>query len=448
MAIDEYYELDIYAPVAFAAAPKHNRINNHHLWVIPDTGAYCVLSEVDHAMLLGLVDGLTPAEVLEFMLINHHIGRSIEDMRKYVHAFFDSLAISGFIDGINGRHKLAKPLIPEKYARFHLTHACQLKCIHCYMESSPTINRSGELSTGRWKSLIEEFALGGGKEILFSGGEPLLRDDCCDLFEHAKANGLGVFILTNGLLIHKYADRLQKCVGAMQISMGSPEEESNDAIRGRGTYKQIISALDLVSSRKFVESGIEIVVNITAMESNINAITLNMIPLMDTYRPAGIQFNISASVMPYGRGCQFEESSSTEKTNEKRIQLSDIMNNISKPQTHFGTENKDHCGYGGKFVVNPYGQVYPCHLEEKALGHIDDKSIKDWCSELRCHGSEHTVDKIETCVSCDLRRVCGGTCRIFNQRFTGDIKKTYCGESGREKLYNKCVELATTLKRG
>ena len=56
-----------------------------------------------------------------------------------------------------------------------------------------------ELSTEEWKMIIDKAWQNGIPHILFTGGEPTLRDDLANLIEHAEKNGQVTGICTNGL---------------------------------------------------------------------------------------------------------------------------------------------------------------------------------------------------------------------------------------------------------
>jgi len=59
---------------------------------------------------------------------------------------------------------------------WNVTQTCNLKCMHCY-SSSDGAARTGELTTSEAKNLIDDLASFKVPVILFSGGEPLMRQD-------------------------------------------------------------------------------------------------------------------------------------------------------------------------------------------------------------------------------------------------------------------------------
>ncbi len=92
---------------------------------------------------------------------------------------------------------------------WNCTRRCNLRCVHCYSQSE---NKAygGELSTDEGLALLEDLARFGAPVVLFSGGEPLMRQDLLTLVESAVALGMRAVISTNGTLItERQAARLR-----------------------------------------------------------------------------------------------------------------------------------------------------------------------------------------------------------------------------------------------
>ena len=64
----------------------------------------------------------------------------------------------------------------------HLTNRCGSACRHCYNRANPW--EPGELSTAEWRRAIDDCVALGASSFVFLGGDPLLRDDLCELLEH------------------------------------------------------------------------------------------------------------------------------------------------------------------------------------------------------------------------------------------------------------------------
>lgn len=63
---------------------------------------------------------------------------------------------------------------------WNMTRRCNLRCIHCY-SSSQNIQYSDEMTTAEAEEMIEDLAAFGCPVLLFSGGEPLMREDLPEL---------------------------------------------------------------------------------------------------------------------------------------------------------------------------------------------------------------------------------------------------------------------------
>ena len=80
-----------------------------------------------------------------------------------------------------------------------LTARCNLRCVHCYLGGGAgTPPRRTELTTARWRQVLDDVTGAGCLNLLITGGEPLLRRDFADIYRHARQNGLLVTVFTNG----------------------------------------------------------------------------------------------------------------------------------------------------------------------------------------------------------------------------------------------------------
>jgi 12,18-didecarboxysiroheme deacetylase len=109
---------------------------------------------------------------------------------------------------------------------------CNLKCVHCYSQSKD-IEYPNELNTKEAKAMLDGLAEYGAPVILFSGGEPLMREDLMELITYARDKGLRAVISTNGTLItEEKAEELKKFgLSYVGISLDGLRE-TNDKFRG------------------------------------------------------------------------------------------------------------------------------------------------------------------------------------------------------------------------
>lgn len=123
---------------------------------------------------------------------------------------------------------------------------CNLACTHCFISCSPTNHTHEFLSLEQVRRSLDEAVLLGVKEYYFTGGEPFLNPDMEAILEATLAVGPAT-VLTNGLLLSdERCARLAKMAGAsdysfdLRISLDGYSAETNDPIRGEGTFERIL----------------------------------------------------------------------------------------------------------------------------------------------------------------------------------------------------------------
>lgn len=128
---------------------------------------------------------------------------------------------------------------------WNITKACNLRCIHCYAKADNT-PAPNELTTEEGFKLLEDLAKFGCPVILFSGGEPLVRNDILDLIHKAVNSGLRTVISTNGILIDDSLAKELKNLGVSYVGISLDGwEEVHDKFRGvKGAFKKVISAIE------------------------------------------------------------------------------------------------------------------------------------------------------------------------------------------------------------
>lgn len=149
-----------------------------------------------------------------------------------------------------------------------VTRSCNLACKHCRAEAHPE-PYPGELSTKEIKNLINSFIDIGSPMIIFTGGEPMLRNDIYELIAHAHSLGLTCAFAPNGTLITaENAQELKNSgVHRCSVSIDGPDALSHDEMRG------VEGAFD-ASMRGIVHlknAGMSYQINTTVTKNNIKS---------------------------------------------------------------------------------------------------------------------------------------------------------------------------------
>lgn len=148
---------------------------------------------------------------------------------------------------------------------WNITRRCNLSCVHCYSQSENR-NYQGELTTDQGLALLDDLAQFGVPVVLFSGGEPLLRDDLCILIEHARSLGLRAVISTNGTLIDRAQAEQFAQIGLSYVGISlDGMRETNDKFRGRqGAFDAALAAI-----RHCQKAGVKVGLRFTINRRNV-----------------------------------------------------------------------------------------------------------------------------------------------------------------------------------
>lgn len=133
-----------------------------------------------------------------------------------------------------------------------VTGLCNLRCLHCYMESPS--GRYGELPLADTKRLIEQFEQANVLQVSLTGGEPFIRNDILDIIALLAGKKIWIGqIFSNGLLITQEHLQVIKGLGfspGFQISFDGPD--SHDHMRGvKGTGPGVLEGIRSVLSAGF-----------------------------------------------------------------------------------------------------------------------------------------------------------------------------------------------------
>ncbi len=143
------------------------------------------------------------------------------------------------------------------------TDRCNLKCVYCYQQKSR--GQKIEFTTEEILSLVDELSEMGTKFISINGGEALIRDDIETIIDKINKKNLLVQLTTNGQLITKKIDVIQK-VDSLCVSIDGCKK-SNDLNRGQGSYDKIIEGLECLRA-----NNISFHTNTVITKNNLNAV--------------------------------------------------------------------------------------------------------------------------------------------------------------------------------
>lgn len=418
-------------PLALVAERHHQPVDSMHAWVGVKEGALAILDQDDHELFLRLERGETPAALRRALAAANAVSE--EDAWANIARVIGRIARGGLLRDLQGHTDRGKIPSPNRFARFHLTKACQLTCAHCYADSSPLVDRHNELSTERWQRLLVDFANNGGEQLLLTGGEALLHPGCLELMQLARKRSMKVTLFTNGLLVPRYVNEINTYADTVQVSLDGPDAATNDLIRGHNTYGHILKAIDLL-----VSGGTPTRIGMTVVPS-MWAVWKERFELFASRyaQYSNVEFRLNYGVMQYGRGTEIGGIDNQDPEDVNRF-----LARINRRDGAKITRVRTGCGYAEQLVVGPDGTIYPCHLLDGPVCHIDDMPLPEIVELLLGLIRQTDVDHVEGCSTCEIRYLCGGTCRVLGSHATGSRLITDCTP---EEKFRKYQRLASTF---
>ena len=344
---------------------------------------------------------------------------------------FEALKSSHYLDDSS----LPKPRHTMS-AYVHLTQRCNLHCVGCY---SLDCNRNclADPSLDNVKRALDQLARNGCKLVVFSGGEPFLRDDLGEIVRYTRQDaGIpGIQIITNGTKVT--AEALQKVkpyVSGIAVSIDGYSYEQPTYIRDKGIFGSVIDAVVLCR-----DSGIQTSILPTVHTKNYD----RMAEYVKLSKQLRVQISFSLLTCSPMDKALSRWLPTPEQLSTIAMELIDIGMDGSVSMNDMpigdGLDVRKSCEIGCKIVsIGADGTVYPCHMlhdPDLSMGNVFETDLSEILSgELAQHCRSLHVDQFEGCKDCKHRYLCGGGCRarsyyvhknLTSQDFYCPMTKTY-----------------------
>ena len=163
----------------------------------------------------------------------------------------------------DGKRRATVALRQLRTLWFNTGTLCNLRCQHCYIESSPRNDSLVYLSRQEVRGYLDELARLhlGTEEIGFTGGEPFLNPAMLDMAEDCLAAGYRALVLTNAMrpmmkcgdgllaLRQRFGERLM-----LRVSVDHFRRQLHEEERGARSWKATIDGLRWLSDNGFALS--------------------------------------------------------------------------------------------------------------------------------------------------------------------------------------------------
>jgi len=161
-----------------------------------------------------------------------------------------------------GEARASVPLMKATTLWFNTGTLCNIECIRCYIESSPTNDQLVYMTADEISEYLDQIKdrKWPVEEIAFTGGEPFMNPQMIEMAKRALSAGYRVLILTNAMKpmmrprIQKGLMELRDQFGAqltLRISLDHFRSELHDEERGKGSYESTLTGMRWLRDNKF-----------------------------------------------------------------------------------------------------------------------------------------------------------------------------------------------------
>ncbi len=249
--------------------------------------------------------------------------------------------------------------------------ACNLKCVHCSAANFKPAEDS--LRFLDYREIARQCRENNVSMVSFTGGEPLFDSRLEDIVRLFDTDATLISITTNGTLLTSQRAKTLKSIGVdcFVISIDGASAETNDPIRGQGTFERIIKAIHIARSYRFFV----MMIHVLSHQSIKNGDFDNLIRLAETLK---VPLHVSLA-SPTGNWA-------TDEAVKDLILKQEDIDYLWACQRKYSFVRRDLDGnYAGvgcpagteRFVISPTGEVLPCTKIQASFGNVKRESMLD-----------------------------------------------------------------------
>ncbi len=429
-ATEEVFEEELPLDTVFVLPDglKEHHVLGRYLIISPTTANWLVLAdEAEHSVFCLIKQGKAIGAI---------VGSSPEITEEKVSCVVAQIVSKDF---------QATAIVEDKKnletATIHITNGCNLRCTTCYLKSA--IAAQDECTPDEWKSFLLRFKEVGGEVVTISGGEPMTRPDFFEILSYADELELKVVLLTNGTLINeKNVSDIGYSCDEVQISIDGPDKDTNDSIRGKGSFKKATAALIMLK-----DYPCKLAIAMTPTPKTLPIFKKGLAEFARwarKYVRQDIVFRVTPHLLE-GRhiGCLSSEEQSVfhnEVVSVCNDQLQEGWFDMLDAAAIVSNRKTCGCGIGEFFMISHSGDIKTCVFSSESIGSIKHPLCVavERLNNLRC---SFRVENTRPCKDCDLRYFCGGKCRLESVKDDGGLNALSCGEAFRSEWYKRLVRV-------
>lgn len=273
----------------------------------------------------------------------------------------------------------------------HVTKACSLHCSYCYFSARHPM--PDEMRTAELGNLWPDMAGLCPAKVVFTGGEPLLRNDILELLRGLRGadpqHHITRCLNSNGHLVTpELARELVGLADEVRVSLDALARH-NDALRGKGNFDAALRALET-----YYAVGFEPKVLITVTRQSLPDLE-DLVCLLVERKFTRLNINGFRTI---GRGAAHGDWGVGEAEVNAALARAWARcrrGDLPPPEP---TEREDfqcNCGVGRFLNIMPNGDVFPCHAltqPEFRIGNLRKESLLSICQRRGLLGALAGLD--------------------------------------------------------
>ena len=293
-----------------------------------------------------------------------------------------------------------------------LTSACTERCVHCYLSEYPDRFLPFETIV----RILDEFRAMNGLRVTFSGGEPMLHPQFCEILRYARKKDLIIHVLSNLTVLNEDIVSVLADVDIhyLQTSVYSMDPEVHDGITSSpGSFQKTMRGI-----RSMREHDIPLKINTPVMKEN---------------------FRTWETVKDFARDQNYKFMSNADLTGRTNGDTGNLEHGLRESELACYLRSSRECDAWGRIArkaadehicgileqkinVDPQGNYYPCDgCHGMILGNCRDSSLDQVWNGARA-GELRSLKQIDfaECFACAEREFCK-VCPVHNFNETGDV---------------------------
>lgn len=261
-----------------------------------------------------------------------------------------------------------------------ITSKCNLHCPHCY--ASPFTNKVSDIDLDTLKQTLDEFYELGVFHYVLQGGEPFFDFDRLKaIIPMCHPSETYLNVISNGWLVNREKVRELKNlqVDKITFSLDSGISCEHDASRGRGSYRRVLEALDIVQEEGLL-AGLSTVVTHTSLYSD------GFQQSLDLAKKKQVRLHIQIAE-PVGQWEGRKDILITQEDARYLKKLAEILPKLNNGQSLIHRDlyqtHGDYCPAGKNFLsLNADGKLFPCNFLQFSMGDIRKENVKQMRTNL------------------------------------------------------------------